>query len=59
MEDAGIPKEALAGRKVGVFVGGAASDYRLGVLRDLDNVPMHEATGSVVPRDSQSPAALC
>ena len=47
MENAGIPKETLAGRKVGVFVGSAASDYRLGAFRDLDNVPMHEATGLV------------
>ncbi|KAJ6780522.1 hypothetical protein PWT90_09456 [Aphanocladium album] len=45
LENAGIPKESVAGRKVGVFVGGAASDYHLGVTRDLDNIPMFEATG--------------
>lgn len=31
---------------MGVFIGGAASDYRLGTLRDLDNVPMFDATGN-------------
>jgi acyl transferase domain-containing protein len=45
LENAGIPKESLIGRKVGVFVGGAASDYRLGALRDLDNTPMFDTTG--------------
>jgi acyl transferase domain-containing protein len=45
IENAGIPKESLVGHNVGVFVGGAASDYRLGTLRDLDNTPMFEATG--------------
>ncbi|KAK4144337.1 uncharacterized protein C8A04DRAFT_36790 [Dichotomopilus funicola] len=46
LENAGIPKESLVGRKVGVFVGGAASDYRLGALRDLDKTPMFETTGN-------------
>ncbi|KAK4121887.1 polyketide synthase [Parathielavia appendiculata] len=46
LENAGIPKESLIGRKVGVFVGGAASDYGLGTLRDLDNTPMFDATGN-------------
>ncbi|EFX00060.1 polyketide synthase [Grosmannia clavigera kw1407] len=46
VENAGIPKERLIGQKVGVFVGGAASDYRLGTLRDLEQTPMFDATGS-------------
>ena len=46
IEDAGIPKERLVGQKVGVFVGGAASDYRLGTLRDLEQTPMFDATGN-------------
>lgn len=46
LENAGIPKESVAGRKVGVFVGGAASDYHLGATHDLDNIPMFEATGN-------------
>lgn len=45
-ENAGIPKDSLAGKKVGVFVGGAAADYRLGTLRDPEQTPMFDATGS-------------
>lgn len=46
LENAGIPKESLVGKKVGVFVGGAASDYRLGTLRDSEQTPMFDATGN-------------
>ena len=46
LENAGIPKETIAGRNMGVYVGGAASDYRIGTLRDLDTVPMFDATGN-------------
>lgn len=46
LENAGIPKEAIAGQNMGVFIGGAASDYRLGSLRDLDTTPMFDATGN-------------
>ncbi|KAM0809251.1 hypothetical protein AB5N19_09594 [Seiridium cardinale] len=46
IENAGIPKEQLIGQRVGVFVGGAASDYRLGTLRDLEQTPMFDATGN-------------
>ena len=45
-ENAGIPKESIVGRKVGVFVGGALSDYQLGNLRDLEHTPMFDATGN-------------
>lgn len=31
---------------MGVFIGGASSDYRLGTLRDLSQVPMFDATGN-------------
>lgn len=41
-----MPKERIAGQRVGVFVGGAASDFRLGTLRDLEHTPMFEATGN-------------
>ncbi|KAM6510775.1 hypothetical protein FSOLCH5_011220 [Fusarium solani] len=34
LENAGVPKETIAGRNIGVFVGGALSDYRMGTLRD-------------------------
>ena len=47
LETAGIPKESIIGKKVGVFVGGAPSDYHIGALRDLDTVPMFDSTGYV------------
>jgi acyl transferase domain-containing protein len=31
---------------MGVFIGGTASDYRLGTMRDLNNVPMFDSTGN-------------
>lgn len=46
LENSGIPKEAIIGKNIGVFVGGAASDYRLGNLRDADYTPMFDATGN-------------
>lgn len=45
-ENAGMPKERIAGQRIGVFVGGAASDFRLGNLRDLEHTPMFEASGN-------------
>ncbi|KAM0330219.1 hypothetical protein ACHAQA_004394 [Verticillium albo-atrum] len=48
LENAGIPKETVAGRNIGVFVGSSPSDYHLGSLRDLDTVPMFDATDHVV-----------
>lgn len=46
LENAGIPKESIAGRNMGVFVGGKYSDYRLGNLKDLNQLPMYDATGN-------------
>ncbi|RMJ15894.1 hypothetical protein CDV36_004437 [Fusarium kuroshium] len=46
LENAGVPKEMIAGRNIGVFVGGASSDYRMGTLRDVNRVPMFDATGN-------------
>ncbi|KAH8903179.1 polyketide synthase [Coniochaeta sp. PMI_546] len=46
LENAGFPKESIAGRNMGVFVGATASDYRIGTLRDLNQVPMFDATGN-------------
>ncbi|KAI1140369.1 ketoacyl-synt-domain-containing protein [Hypoxylon sp. FL0543] len=46
LENAGIPKESIAGRKVGVFIGGPDNEHRLGNLRDLDDSPMFDPTGS-------------
>ncbi|KAJ5180470.1 hypothetical protein N7492_003680 [Penicillium capsulatum] len=46
LESAGIPKESLAGRNVGVFVGGNFSDYELNNLRDIETIPNFQATGN-------------
>jgi acyl transferase domain-containing protein len=45
LESAGIPKELLAGRNVGVFVGGNLADYELNNVRDMETIPMYQATG--------------
>ncbi|EED24614.1 polyketide synthase, putative [Talaromyces stipitatus ATCC 10500] len=45
IESAGIPKESLAGRNVGVFVGGNFADYELHNVRDVETIPMYQATG--------------
>jgi acyl transferase domain-containing protein len=31
---------------MGVFIGGASSDYRLGTLKEVDQIPMYDATGN-------------
>jgi acyl transferase domain-containing protein len=46
LENAGFPKESIAGRNMGVFIGATASDYRIGTLRDLNQAPMFDATGN-------------
>ncbi|KGO77525.1 Acyl transferase/acyl hydrolase/lysophospholipase [Penicillium italicum] len=45
LESAGIPKESLARRNVGVFAGSNFSDYELNNVRDIETIPMHQATG--------------
>jgi hypothetical protein len=45
LENGGIPKQDLAGQKVGVFVGGSFADYELNNVRDTDTSPMYQATG--------------
>ena len=46
LENAGFPRQSVAGKNMGVFVGGTSSDYRVGTLRDLDQVPTFDATGN-------------
>ncbi|KAK4038649.1 polyketide synthase [Parachaetomium inaequale] len=46
LENAGVPKETVSGRKVGVFVGGNYGEHRVGNLRDLDHIPIFDATGN-------------
>ena len=52
LENAGIPKQSLSGRNVGVFAGASFSDYDVRNLRDLDTVPMHEITGNALSLQS-------
>ncbi|KAK6829892.1 Polyketide synthase [Apiospora arundinis] len=46
IENAGIPKEQINGKRVGVFVGGPDNEHRMGNLRDLDDAPMYDPTGA-------------
>ncbi|KAG5972993.1 Type I Iterative PKS [Claviceps arundinis] len=46
IESAGIPKETISGASVGVFVGATSSSYRMGTLRDLNQVPLFDSTGN-------------
>ncbi|OIW26979.1 ketoacyl-synt-domain-containing protein [Coniochaeta ligniaria NRRL 30616] len=45
-ENAGIPKDDIAGKKVGVFIGLPDMEHRMGNLRDLEDVPMFDPTGA-------------
>ncbi|EAU32451.1 hypothetical protein ATEG_07067 [Aspergillus terreus NIH2624] len=46
LENAGLSKMSVSSGKMGVFVGGRSPDYRMGNLRDLNQVPMFDATGN-------------
>ncbi|GKZ20013.1 type I Iterative Polyketide synthase (PKS) [Aspergillus brasiliensis] len=46
LENAGIPLQAITGSRMGVFTGFGASDYRRGALRDMESVPIFDATGN-------------
>lgn len=46
IENAGIPKETITGKRVGVFIGGPDNEHRMGNLRDLDDAPMYDPTGA-------------
>ncbi|KAK8137277.1 Reducing polyketide synthase PKS2 [Apiospora sp. TS-2023a] len=45
LENAGVPKHAIVGKDVGVFVGGSFPEYESHCFRDTDRIPMHQATG--------------
>ncbi|KAK1773243.1 LOW QUALITY PROTEIN: hypothetical protein QBC45DRAFT_482171 [Copromyces sp. CBS 386.78] len=45
LENAGIPKQTIVGKDVGVFVGGSFPEYESHLFRDSDTIPMHQATG--------------
>ncbi|KAH6649254.1 hypothetical protein F5144DRAFT_552475 [Chaetomium tenue] len=46
LENAGAPKESVAGKKVGVFIGANYGEHRTANLRDLDSTPGFDATGN-------------
>lgn len=48
LENAGIPKEGLSGRQVGVYVGGNFADYELMNMRDLETAPTYQVTGGAL-----------
>ncbi|KAI1864983.1 uncharacterized protein JN550_008529 [Neoarthrinium moseri] len=45
LEHAGIPKQSIVGKDVGVFIGGSFPEYESHLFRDSDTIPMHQATG--------------
>ncbi|KAI6286526.1 Type I Iterative PKS [Pyricularia oryzae] len=45
LENAGMPRHAVVGRDVGVFVGGSFPEYESHLFRDSDAIPVHQATG--------------
>jgi hypothetical protein len=45
LETAGIPKQDIVGKDVGVFIGGTFSEYETDLFRDPETMPMHQATG--------------
>lgn len=47
LENAGIPKHTIAGKDVGVFIGGSFSEYDVEGCRDPETLPMYHATGMI------------
>lgn len=45
LESAGIPKQDIVGKNIGVFIGGSFPEYESHLFRDTDTIPMHQATG--------------
>jgi acyl transferase domain-containing protein len=45
LENAGIPKHEIVGKRVGVFIGGSFSEYEASSFTDADTIPMYQATG--------------
>ncbi|GLA73933.1 type I Iterative Polyketide synthase (PKS) [Aspergillus tubingensis] len=45
MESAGISREYMAGRSIGVFIGANWPDYETNNIRDTETAPMFQATG--------------
>lgn len=45
LDSAGIPKHAIVGQQVGVFIGGSFSEYESQMFADPETILMHQATG--------------
>lgn len=45
LENAGISKQSVVGRDVGVFIGGSLSEYETHLSRDSSSMPMYQSTG--------------
>jgi acyl transferase domain-containing protein len=45
LENAGIPKHEIVGKRVGVFIGGSFSEFEAQSFTDTDSIPMYQATG--------------
>ncbi|KAF5857085.1 hypothetical protein ETB97_006264 [Aspergillus alliaceus] len=48
LENAGIAKNSLSTQRVGVFIGGSASEYNTRNLKDPETIPMFQATGGTM-----------
>jgi acyl transferase domain-containing protein len=47
LENAGIPKHEIVGKRVGVFIGGSFSEYEADSFKDAETIPMYQATGKL------------
>jgi Beta-ketoacyl synthase, N-terminal domain len=47
LENAGISKHEIVGKRVGVFIGGSFSEYESQSFADTDTIPMYQATGKL------------
>jgi acyl transferase domain-containing protein len=47
LENAGMPKHEIIGKRVGVFIGGSFSEYEAQSFTDTDTIPMYQATGEL------------
>lgn len=45
MESAGISREYMTGRRIGVFIGANFADYEINNIRDTETTPMFQGTG--------------
>lgn len=45
LDSAGIPKNQVMGKEVGVFIGGSFSEYESQMFHDTDAIPMYQASG--------------